>query len=247
MQPGELEAVLLIHIYHLPEDQGDRGQLGDDGRNGHAQYTQTHIADQQHIEHDIHQTGGYQRIERAAGITDGPQDPGFHVVDRSEEDAGNVDLQIPVGIRKDILRTADHTKQLPAEQDTEGSHGAADDQGEQQGGMNGITQLVIIPGPEGTGKQYRSTGRHAGKETDEQVGDRCACIDGGQCCLAHKVADDQRVHTVVEILEEIPDKDRGCELDHLSDNIALREIHGAMCAHPFPLLSIFFNYNIKRI
>lgn len=233
-------------MHHLPENQGDGGQLGDHGRNGHAQHPEPGKADQQDIKNDIQTAGGNQGIEGTAGVTDGPQHPGFHVVDGGKQDAGDVNLQIAVGISEDILRTADDTEQLPAENNPERCHGQADDQGKQQRGVNGIAQFIVVFGPERTGKQHGSAGGHAGEEADEQVGNGRAGVDGSQGRLADKVADDQRVHTVVQILKKIADKNRGGKLHDLQDNISFSEIHCAVSAH-FPLPPMLFYYNIKLL
>ena len=69
--------------------------------------------------------------------------------------------------------------------------------------MDGITDLAPVVCAIILGNDNGRTGRKPDEKADEQVDNRgSGAADGGKCFLADKVADDDRIRSVIELLKK---------------------------------------------
>ena len=138
----------------------------------------------------------------------------------------DVDPQIHGRILEHILRCAHHPQQrLHAEHPGDSEH-QAQQKGRGHGGLHCPVQLIqflrSVKLPDG----HHRTGGKAVEEKDQHVDDHRRGADGCQRLLADEVSHDDRVHRVVEHLEDVPEHERQSKGDQLPQNRAAGHVDG---------------------
>ena len=87
--------------------------------------------------------------------------------------------------------------------------------------MDGLAHLHRLPGAEVARDHHARAQEDAGEETHKEEDQRARGADGGQGPVSQKVAHDEGVRRVVELLEEIPEKERDGKTDDLVRDGAL--------------------------
>ena len=158
---------------------------------------------EEQVQHDVGEAGGHEEVEGAAGVADGPEDAGPHVVDEGGDGAAEVDPQVGEGVAHHVLRGAHEPEHRTGQADAHHGDDRAGGQGQGQAGVDGLPQLLALPGAVVLGDDHCGPGGEAHEEVHQKVDDdRRGAAHSAQSGGAHEVAHDDGVHGVVELLEK---------------------------------------------
>ena len=116
-----------------------------------------------------------------------------------------------MGILEDIRRGIHEMEQWTHQGDRECGHHDDDDGGEEDTVRHTALHAGEVLGTIDLGGQNREAGAEALREAEDQKHDGTGCADGGECIRTYETADDDGVRHVVELLEDIADKQRNHE------------------------------------
>ena len=225
LQLLHLHPAAVVRPEQHRQDQQGRDPLGKDGGVSHPRHAHVKRQHEDEIQHDVQAGRQDQEVEGPLGVPHRPEDAGTDVVEHEAEDAGKVDGQIS-------LRLGEHLRRRLHESEHQGRHGYAD-AGEQdaqhgghgQGRMDRIADLVGLLRPVVLGDDHPRAHGQAHEEADEHVDDGIHGAHGAECFLAHVVAHHPGVHRVIELLEQVPQKQGHGEADQEPVHVAPGHVH----------------------
>ena len=148
------------------------------------------------------------------------------VIDQQTGNPADVDPQINGRILEDIFRCAHHPKQRLHAQDSADGEQQTQEEGRGDGSLHRLVELFhllrAVKLPDG----HNRTGGEAVEEKDQHVDDHRRGADGRQSLLAHEVPHNDRVHRIVQHLEDIAEHERQCKGDQLPHNRAAGHVDG---------------------
>ena len=84
--------------------------------------------------------------------------------------------------------------------------------------VGGFGEVIFLPRAEIAGHGNTGTDKDALDKTDEHMDERTGGAYRRKRAVAEHIADDQRIHSVIQLLEEVTDKKRNGKADDLAGN-----------------------------
>ena len=89
--------------------------------------------------------------------------------------------------------------------------------------MDGPFHVLLIPRAKKARDQHARAKGNAVDKTDQQHDQARGRTDGGQRLLPDKVSHNQRIHRIIELLEQIAEKNRNSKQEHFLWNVPHRQ------------------------
>ena len=99
--------------------------------------------------------------------------------------------------------------------------------------MQRIVNLIVLPGAVILRNDNAGTARKAQKEPDEHIDNRSNRADSRKGFVADKVADDPGIDRVIELLKQVPGKQRQRKPDKMCHDAAFGHIRTGIQAGEF--------------
>ena len=141
-----------------------------------------------------------------AAVAYGLQNAHAGVVKHEGQRTREVHAEIADGIGEYRLRRAHQAEQRRGEQHAQNGHDKTCRNREGEHGMNGTLQLLEIARAEVTRHDHACAHGDAGDKANHQMDQVAGGADGGEGFAAQKVADDQGVCGVVQLLKQVAQK-----------------------------------------
>ena len=222
LPPADAVGALLAGQRH--QHQQRRQSLGQNRGHCHTPHAHVKIYHKHQVEHRVDERGKHQEVQRSAGIPHRAENAAAHVVDQQSRHAGKVDGQISPGVGQHILRGVHHGQHGVNQQKPRGRGQQAQDKGDADGGMHRVMQPLVVVGAIGLGNHHAGAGGQSRAQAHHHVDNAARAAHGSQGLLAHKPADHQRIHRVIQLLEQKPDGHRHRKCHKLLPDDALRHI-----------------------
>ena len=189
-------------------------RLRNDGGHGGGPHAPAEHAHAQQIQRDVQAGGNDKIVQRMPGIAHGVEDAVEDVVQDIGQHPGKIEAQIGHGLRHHALRRAQPAQDGGAHRHAENRQRRAGDQTQGDVGVDGAGDLAIVAGTEIPGHHHARAQRGAGKEIHQQQDQRAGGRYAGQRGLAQKLAHDQGVRRVVQLLEQQAEHQRHGKIDN---------------------------------
>ena len=184
------------------------GHLAEHRRQRRARHAPAEHRNEHNVQHDVDERRRDQKVQRPLGIADGTQNIGTHVVEHLGDHAQKVDAQIQRCIVQ-YFRQACPSGASSAAAVSKAQHrqqrtdGHAEHQRRVYLAVNGIG-IVCAPA---LGNDDARAAAQADEQAHQQIDERARCAHRCQRVGAHKVADDQSIRRVVQLLEQRAEPD----------------------------------------
>ena len=204
----------------------ERGnELRDDRCQRHACDAKPQICHKCIVQNDV-DTGCYQQIDQCGHrIAQTAQHAAEDVVIAAACDSQADDDQVISAPQDDALRRPQKTQKRHGHHRSHDHDDQRGHSGQHYAGADGLGQRLSLPGTEKLRHHNTGTHRNTHEQHEHQVQDRPGAADGGQRVVTDKPADDNAVHSVIELLGDIPKQHRNRKFNDLEDRIALRHIN----------------------
>ena len=179
--------------------------VGDDRRDGHAVDRHMQNDDEENVQRHVQNARGRQRDQRDLRLADAPENGRLKVIKQDHRHAGQIDAQIQKRQREHIIRHVERPQKRRRDQFPKQRHKKSSDDGDQDGGMDGLFDCVVLSLPDGVGDDHVRAQRNADKKIDDQADDRAVCTDSRdrrRSARTRKVADDRHVRRVKKLLQD---------------------------------------------
>ena len=137
-------------------------------------------------------------------VAHGLEDARRRVVEDDEDDAAEVDAEIQNRVGQHAFRRTHPDQQVGREQHARDGDDHARHQAEGHGGVHGRAHARIIPRAVVARNDHAGPRKDAAEQPHQQKNQMAGGAHRRQRVAAQKVAHHQRVHHVVELLEEVP-------------------------------------------
>ena len=218
-------AVIVLHPHQKTQGKHTGHQLADIGGNGRTGHAHLASGDQDKVEDDVGDGGSAQVEQAPLGVAGGVQDTGRHVIHHAEQHTAKIEPHIEHRILQHLCGGVHGGEQGPA--DGNAAHGQDRTQNGRKGqrGVHRSVRALPVLGSQKLG--HHDTGTHGNTlaEPDEQEDGRSAGADGCQRVAAHKVAHDDGIGGVVQLLQHVAQDQR-----HREEQDALPD--AALCHQP---------------
>ncbi len=158
------------------------------------------------------------------------QDAAAEVVEQDARDPREIDRQIAGGLRHDVLRRPHEPQRRADGEPAQRGGDHAGDERQRHGRMHGFAQSLVIMRAVALGNDHGRAGGKARAEAHDGVDDRRDGPDRRLRLLADELSDHQRVHGIVELLEQKADRHRNRKAHHMLPDIP----PGHIQIHPHP-------------
>ena len=128
------------------------------------------------------------------------------IIEHNGGDSAEVDPEIPQGMGENILRRVHPHQQPGNDEKTEDGCRQRSQQSKEEIGVDGLLQIILIPGAEVPGDDNAAAGGNAAEKANDQKGQIAAAAHRGKGLVAGKVADDPGIRHIVELLKNLPQK-----------------------------------------
>ena len=223
---GKLHLVVGVHLHQKAEAQHTGDELADVGGDGCARHAHLQPGDEHEVEDDVGDGGAGKVEDRAPGVACRVEDARRHIIDDAEQHAAEVELHVGDGIAQHFVGGVHPDQQGAADCDAAHREDEAEDGRDGQRGVDGDAGLLFVLRAEVLAHHDACAHGHALTETDEQVDGRAAGAYCGQRIAAQKVADDDGVGGVVELLEQVAKDERHREEQDALPDAALGHEQG---------------------
>ena len=232
--PVELSAHLeVLALWHqhagLAEDIEDaehhRNALGNDSGHGRSLDPHADDGDEHEVQRHIQARGDQQKDQRHETVADGPEQACTEVVRKHDQHAHVNDEDIAVGLFQDLRRgVQQHQQRVQAhkacQRDAEGGQKSDDERA-----RHGLLEQVLVLGPVGARCNDGKAVANTNAESDQKLVDRAAGANGGQCRVAQHIAHDHGVHGIIQLLEQVGNKNGEHEDEQALENGAVHQVH----------------------
>ena len=215
-------AVIRLHPGQKPQRQHAGHQLADIGGKGRALHAHLQHRDEHQVQNDVRARRAGQIDERALGVACRIQDARRHVVHHAEQHAAEVDLHISHSVLQHLRRGVHPHQQAAGDQNAaDGQHQAQDARNGKRGVHRDLRVLPVLRAQILRHHNARAHG-HALAEPDQQKDGRPAGAHRGQRVAAQKVAHNDGVGGVVQLLKQVAQDQRHREQQDVFPDAALR-------------------------
>ncbi len=206
------------------EDQRSRNDLGDDGRIGDAVHFHVEHKNKDQVEHGIEERGDDEKNQRAPGIADGPENAAAHVIEEDADDTAEIDGQVQSRVFHDVIRRLHEAQHGLNDEEAQNGGNDAENQCNSDRGMDGFSQSLMVVGAIALGNHDGSAGGKPGTETDHGIDDTAGGTHGSLCLFRNKIADNQRIDRVVQLLKKQPDDHRNGKFNQMPPDTAFGHV-----------------------
>lgn len=210
-QGGQLQLVDSALLGQMDDAQHGAEYLRDDGGQRRRPYAPAEHRHEQQVEGHVGQGGDDQEVQRALAVAQRVHNAGKGIVHHTRTHTGKVAPEVADGVGQHLRVGVHPPQQGGGEQHTDDGEDQTADQSQQHGSVDGAGHLVVVPRAEIAGNGHAHAAGGAGEEADQQEDQRAGGADGGQRVVTQKVADDQGVGGVVQLLEQLAEKDGDSE------------------------------------
>ena len=198
------------------------GQHRCDGRPGNSHGAGPHKEKiQPHIQHG----GRRQGKQGRQGVPRRPQSRRAQVIEKGHRQTEKDHIQILRHQGPQLPRGLDQPQQGPQQNQAPQPQNRRQQQAEHQGEKPLPPERGQVPAAVKLGKEHRDARTAAAEDENEQVHHRTRHPHGPEGGAAQKAADDEGVHRVVELLQDIPADQGQGQPDQLPGNTALGQYH----------------------
>ena len=184
-----------------------RDELREDGRERRAAVVHMKAEDEPEVQPDVEDRRQDEKDERRARIAHGAQEPRDDVVKDGRADAAEDDQKIGIGIVV-VLRGRLHDgEQRPRERHGDGGHDDRRKDAKKIAHARGAAHAFLVPRAERLRDLDGKARRQPVDEAEDEEGDGTREPDARKGVRPHRIADDDGVRHVVQLLEHAPDKD----------------------------------------
>ena len=162
-----------------------------------------------------------------SGIARGVHDSHGDVVHDAEQDSEGVDPEVGDRALHDIGRRTHPSEDGRCHQDPEDRQEQSGNQSECQVGMDGLPEPLVVSGPEILGDDDSGTEGQTVEESHHHEYEASGRCHAGQRLRAKGVAHNQGIGRIVQLLEQISQKERNGECDDFLPKASLREVKRA--------------------
>ena len=134
-----------LHLHQAQQNQNRRNGLGNDGCQRDARNAHVEHDDKEQVQKDVDDAGQGQKVKRALGVADRPEDGRAKVVKHEGRHPHKVDAHVQHRLVDDIVRGAHQLQQWARQGNTDKDQKDAADQGGQNRGMYRAMYAVIVP------------------------------------------------------------------------------------------------------
>ena len=194
--------------------------------------THVQLADKENIQNDIECRRECEEIQRRAAVAQTIENGGCGIVQKQEQQTGNVNAQIHHGRLKNIFRRADELHQSRTSNLADCGQGQCQRNQRNHSGADCGAHAHDVMGTEQLGNNNRTADTCAGRNGDEQNRDRIRRAGCCQSVYAEKTTGDHAVCQIVQLLEHHAQQQRNDKLDQNFKRRALCHV----CNHIFPYL-----------
>lgn len=224
----QADAVRAFAAHQAEQAKRHAHQLGNGRRRGGGPYAHVEHADKEQVEHDVDEGRNHQVLQRVATVADGLQNAHADVIEHESQRAGEIGAEIADGIGQNRLRRIHQPQHHRGERDADNRQQRARDEAEGQQRVDGLLYAVVILRAEIARDDDARAHRDAVDQTDHQEDQVTGGADGGQRLAAQKIADDQGIRRVIELLKQVAQKQREREGDQRLRDRAFGERRGGV-------------------
>ena len=214
-----------LHLHQAQQNQNRRNGLGNDGRQRDARNAHVEYDDKEQVQKDVDDAGQGQKVKRALGVADRPEDGRAKVVKHEGRHPHKVDAHIQHRLVDDIVRGAHQLQQRARQSNTDKDQKDAADQGGQNRGMYRAMYAVIVPRAVVARNHNVRADRDADKQVDNQVDQRAGGADRRHRLAAGKASDNHDVRRVEQKLQNAGDHQRDGKDQDLAQKRTAAHIH----------------------
>ena len=209
-----------------PQEEQAGGEVGNDGRPGDARHVPVELRHEEQIQNDVQKSRDDQSVHGGLGVPQAADQTVHAVVDDVAAGADEDDAEIGGASVHDILRGTQEPEQRPGKNKAQGRDDDAHQHTEGEGGGHRLFQILVVLCALILGNDDVRAHAHPHEEGAEEHHDREAGIHGGDALRAvgSEVSHDQRVHHVVELLEEVAQDGGYGEKQDLLRDVSCRQV-----------------------
>ena len=235
-----MHSPFLFAVGQLGKGQNGADRLGGNRGKGGRTHAHAQPADQNQVENDIDDGRGDQIPHRAFAVTDRLQDACTYIVHDHGDRAEEVHPEVGDRVGQHAVRCAHPAQDLRRQYYAH--HGERHTGGNAQChcGVDGAAHPVPVLSAEIPRHHHAGAQRDAVDKARQQKDQAAGRADGGQGLAAQKVADDQGVGGVIQLLKQVADKNRQRKQQHTLGNAALYQrcflfrFHSLLSLYPYP-------------
>ena len=220
-----------------PQRQRRAGYLAEYRGPRRARNAPAEHRDKHNVQRDIDERRRNQKVQRPLGIADGTQNICAHVVEHLGDHTQKVDAQIQRCIVQYFRRRTHQAHHRLSGQQAQHRQQRTQPHAEHQRRVYLAVNGVGIVGAPALGNDNARAAAQADEQAHQQIDKRAGCAHRCQRVGAHKVADDQSIRRVVQLLEQRTEPDGQKEQQQLFGDAAGQNIRLLDTSHRF--LSLF--------
>ena len=201
----------LLFLIDIEETEGGGDALGEICGECGTRDTELQDDDKEKIQHDIEAGTEHQKAERHLTVSDGLQEGGEEIIVDACDDAHADDADVGVGILEDVSRCIHESEQCLHRGYGKRGHHDDDDRGEKDAVRDTALHACVVLCTIDLRGQDGKAGAEALREAEHEKHDGTGGTDRSERIGTDEAPDDDGVRHVVELLEDIADKQRNHE------------------------------------
>ena len=192
--------------------------LGDDGGKSHASHIHVQHDDEEQVQRYIDDAGEGQIVQGTAGVACGPQQRRAEVIQPGGRHAQEIDPQVQNGQGQHVRRRLHQPQDGRCAQHADEGQSCAADEAQQNGGVDGPVDLVVLPGAEVPGGQNAGAGGQTHEQVHQQVDQGGGGAHGSQRVVTGEAAHHDDVRRVEQQLQQTGADERQGEAQHFGQD-----------------------------
>ena len=196
----------LIGVFgaHKGDDgHGSADRLGNDGGYGHSGYSHPQDNHEKQVQNNVDKTGSNEEIKRTFGIPHCSKNTGCYIINKGRNRSDKIDCHVGDGRPHDIIRGVHPSQSGGGNQNAYHSQNGAAGNGQRNGSMYGVTDLLILACTVKLSDDYCRTGGKTGKKAHQKVDNGgCRTSNGGKSLFAYKVSHNNSISGIIKLLKE---------------------------------------------
>ena len=204
----------LLRAHQLGERQHSADRLADNGRKSRRADTHPHTADQNDIQHNVDNRRRNQIPHGAAAVADRLQNAGAHIVHDHRDRAEKVGAEVRHRVDQNVFGRTHPAQDLRGQQHAHHRQHRARRKPQRHRGVDRAAQTFPVLGTEIPRHHNARAQRHAVDKARQQKNQAAGGADRRQRLAAQKIAHDQRVGGIVQLLKQVADEDRQGKQQH---------------------------------
>ena len=175
--------------------------LAEEGCPCHAVHAHAEARDKENIHADVGERGAGEEDKRGLGVAERRKNAGGYIVEENERQTEDVDVEIKLGVGKDVLRRVDKVQESVAEEPADRHQRGAQHAAEDEGRADRRLHILMLLGAEELRHNDRRADVAAKGKCNKDQRDLIAVADGGKRIIADEFACDKAVRNVVQLLK----------------------------------------------